>query len=833
MEMQPKDAAYKTAEESSAQSLGSWGPFSLLYARLIGWAPLRSMRIGEYILPPLLIIVSPQLLGGATSAGTMLITLVTAVALGLILLKYRVAASRAQSLIATLLALGIIWSLIQILPLPCSLVKHVASRSYIEVVRTASVLNRQANLCTLSLAPGATSTALMRSGIFCGTVVIAWILARCGVHREILKWVALSTVLMALITVVHGALGLSRVYGIYVPVDAAPKVVGPLLNDNHLAGFLSMGFFSIIFCVLRSDSRSFRVAWASAAVLVLSLIAFTQSPGGFVGLILGLMVFTFMYVGIRKNWVLPPFSKAIWVLGIFSVALVLNIVVIQEDSFSNFSLTSSWKKIDLIRLSFQTIFEQPLVGMGRGAFGSAFTKYAGDEVRYEYAENIISHLMNEWGVVVGGFIIIGLAVGFVRYAWAGGSKSLSVNAAIAGLNAIVFHDMVDFATELSGVSVIAGALIGVVLGVHKNTQPSSSKPKPPSTGSISAKQLGTLVLIASVLGLVGLPPFAQSRDRVAIERQLHKTERANQDEAYRKMLTQALRLYPSEPVFSTIAAYDALRREDPRAITWLNRTMQLAPLWPAPHIEAARWMFNHGHHEQGLMEVRAAAGLKSTRETYELFCAVLKQQPNVQWVYKAAPARQDARVDFLNHAADCPGIPAALVAEVDKNLIATFPNTIEPWIRSTRRAVIAKDNEGALRITRQARQRFPTNPEILSAAVSTLLAVNKPSTALSELQRSAALLTDKPDLLSLRAQAHTALGKAEEMRKDIIKIKSLANSEPLKLSVASTLQGDLELKLGHPGGALKAYMEAQRLAPERKDIGARLDAVYRILRKTP
>ena len=78
----------------------------------------------------------------------------------------------------------------------------------------------------------------------------------------------------------------------------------------------------------------------------------------------------------------------------------------------------------------------------------------------------------------------------------------------------------------------------------------------------------------------------------------------------RELAMKGLSLHPSEPIFALTGAEVAVRERDPSAGRWINRAQVLAPLWSAPHLLAARWLFSLGELDQTLIEIREAEALR-------------------------------------------------------------------------------------------------------------------------------------------------------------------------------------------------------------------------------
>src|SRR5262249_3281923 len=101
--------------------------------------------------------------------------------------------------------------------------------------------------------------------------------------------VFLVAVVVAVVTFGHGLIGARRVYGFYEPTFAVARwKVGPLLNPNNLAGYLSVGILCGMGLMLSRRPELPRVAVALGVAALLGVVFLSGSRAGVVAAICGI-----------------------------------------------------------------------------------------------------------------------------------------------------------------------------------------------------------------------------------------------------------------------------------------------------------------------------------------------------------------------------------------------------------------------------------------------------------------------------------------------------------------------------------------------------------------
>src|SRR5262249_4704283 len=122
----------------------------------------------------------------------------------------------------------------------------------------------------------------------------------------------------ALVTVAHGLLGATKVFGVYEPQFAAPAWhIGPLLNPNNLAGYLNLGIFCGLGLLLIREPVLPPTAVGLGVAMLVGVEVTSASRGGMLTLVLGIALFSvFLWSGARRHRQGFSRSRTLrWMLG--------------------------------------------------------------------------------------------------------------------------------------------------------------------------------------------------------------------------------------------------------------------------------------------------------------------------------------------------------------------------------------------------------------------------------------------------------------------------------------------------------------------------------------
>ncbi len=743
--------------------------------------------------------MGPQLLGGVFGWG---IAAITAMA-GLSCIAAAWAARRDEAKAslsflgaAATLALG--WTLVQALPLPRLLTGWLQPRALTLADEGAELLGDAApDWVALSIAPGATWAQVVQGAGLVAAFLAAATIVSLGHRRRVFQAVGVSVGLMAAIALMHLAAGAERVFGVYDPIHSTSPLLAPIVNQNELAGFLAMGAPVLAGLGLDEEDRRSRAGWLFLSATVGACALLAVSRGGVASLVVGFLALGIL--GVFRGE--PGRGKAkhggkraplLLIAATFAAAVGLGLYVAAESLYEDFE-HSGYEKLDLAARGFGLALDHPFVGVGRGAFSAAIVSRYGQSVRIVHPENLVAQWCVEWGFVVAGVLLVALAIAILRASRR--ARSWAHLGGVAGLIAIFAHDMVDFALELAGIAVVAGALLGGV------TAPSRRRKRKSSVIQIHHAALliaGACVVLAVVPGL-----RLDERGAYAMQVSLEEDMRERRHDAFQATLIEAVRAHPSEPAFVLLGGAEAGQRGDPSALRWLNRAMVMAPGWASPHLEAGRYLVRSGHLSQGLLELREAAVRGQTHRAAQIICSAVGSRPgSVSHVLRIF-GTDDVGDQTLDDVAGCLPAESDLRRTVDAHLVER--NVVGARIRSATRALGSDRPEDALAVLEPAAE----SEEVLVIRARAYLALDQPGRAIETLAGH-----DGPvALLRMRAQAEAHAGERDAMLATVARLRTHGAGDPARIARAWILQGVLLTEMDQDFDALHAFSRAHRVDP--------------------
>ena len=470
---------------------------------------------------------------------------------------------------------------------------------------------------SLSIDTGATWIEASKWFAYAATFGAALTLALRGRGAILLCTLFGSAVLAALISAVHLALGATRLYGIYEPQFAVtPWRVAPLLNPNNLSGYLLLGIFAGFSLVLMRRPVLPRPMLLVTIAGTLGVLILTGSRGGVVACALGMALFA-GYLLVPQRGRSGSFSRgarpkillglaAVGIAGVGFATLAAGDetwVALQDESFS---------KLSVVRWTRGLIADNWLVGVGRGAFETAFPPYRAGFGRmlFQYPENFIAQWLSEWGVVVSLLALLG----FLRSIrpWRLVVSETSNVALCIGMVALLVQNLVDLGLEVMSVGIAFSVALGTVVGSGWRSDPpggelgETAATKHSRTRLLSgAAVLAGLALVANAMGWVfGMQTAVADRESM---RALYDTLPENQGEAsgFQSKLRAAILRHPGDSYLPLLGALAANRaKRDP--IAWINRALERDPERGAAHFLLGQILIGHGSVAQGMLALRFA-----------------------------------------------------------------------------------------------------------------------------------------------------------------------------------------------------------------------------------
>jgi tetratricopeptide (TPR) repeat protein len=439
----------------------------------------------------------------------------------------------------------------------------------------------------LSLDPPETYAEFAKAAAALCVAIAALVLTSGRRVRFVVPGLIASTGLAAMaIGLGHRAAAESAIYGHFTTIGGL--LVGPFVNPNHTAEFLEISAFAALaFAFARGTSYGQRVWKLIAAVLAAGAIS-TLSRGSV--LALGAGALTWFVLAPRSDEGEPLHRSrfaAVLLALLFVVGATIGLggdkIVAEFRGTVGDNLSKLLVSIDALPM----VVAHP-AGIGLGAFGRVYPVYRTVHSPYwfEFAENQPISILVEAGIA-GALVLLGLWVLVARGFWKEARRDRIEASMVAGLVAVLAHNLVDFGLETPGVLLPFCALLGAVFG----RQATSTEDLVPRRSPMIFAVVACLAAVAGI-GLLRAPA---ARDFDALLQPPFTP-------GNRALVHEASLAHPTDSVYALAEARLEPRTTIGTRLHLLNRAMLLCPLCLGAHREAARDLWRLGRREQALLE---------------------------------------------------------------------------------------------------------------------------------------------------------------------------------------------------------------------------------------
>ena len=519
-------------------------------------------------------------------------------------------------------------NLVQLVPLPVGLLQYL-SPAGVAIWRDALGLLRDTgrHWLPLSVDPSATALeALKWSAYACVLAAARGIVLRRS-SATVAALVFGSSLVVAAVTLVHGLFDISKIYGVYVPLDGSRWLRGPFVNGNHLAGYLNLGLFAGTGLLLSRRAPALTWPLALGAPAIAAAVLLSNSRGGIACLVLGAILFAVLAVRLR---VPDGRVRQVLLLGT-GASLALTLVIGGSRLWTTLADHDVRMKTSVWRWSLDLVRDFAWFGAGRGSFETAFQPYRrllgrdwGSVVAH--AETLPLEWAAEWGVPL---TLVALAM-FALLFWRGPLRLARRDAVaaglVAGLAALFVQNLVDFSLELFAVGALASAAFA---GAH------DSRDGSPTRRLRAVLPFAGLVAVAIVTVLAcRAAPVQVDRRHLAAEARASLRGPASAVSALTAHVRRAVLAHPADSYPYLLGALIAERgHENP--LPWLGQALARSPFDGQTHLALARALAARGARAQAVLHARyaavddvllrdqalaeAARSIKTTRELVEAF----------------------------------------------------------------------------------------------------------------------------------------------------------------------------------------------------------------------
>lgn len=512
---------------------------------------------------------------------------------------------------AAALALGL-YSAMQALPIPQSVVSLIAPASAAIWERSLEPLGGAPAFITLSLDPGASLVEGAKWVGYAAILVACAVIARRRGATPVLAMVVAVGLCCALLACGHLAVGATHLYGIYEPkLAVTPWKVAPLLNPNNLAGYLNFAAFVGFGLMLSRRPLLHPALMALALAFLLAISLLTGSRGAVVSLLLGLILLVW---AIRRSRVSRSSSFRALAARYAPIALVVAVALgfallgSQRDTSLGFS-QQSIEKLSIARWAAPMILDHPWFGVGRGAFETVFPAYREGlgRMMYQYPENLAVQWLSEWGLVPG---LVALGV----FAWCLLPRRLKLaddiraRSAHIALLVLILHNLVDLSLEISGVATSFFAVFGTLCGAADRVRETDSE-YAVRRSDFAWIPAGSVSVFAGLALLFGRHAALPERMALHAAYEAVDTTRVDSMNGLMQRVTDAIRRRPADPYLPYLAGLlQARLGKDP--IPWFNRAIERDPKRGLPYYMLSRLLFPRGMLDQAWLHARLAVELQ-------------------------------------------------------------------------------------------------------------------------------------------------------------------------------------------------------------------------------
>ncbi len=514
-----------------------------------------------------------------------------------------------RSPLLVLIGIAVGLTAVQLVPLPVPLAREVIAAKLELVAANAQAWGDPAPKAVMaSYDPPATLVELAK---LCGYAALAFAACRISTQRRGRRALAVIVVgtamLVATVALGHAAFGAREIYGLFSS-PAEPRLLSPIINDNHLASLMAMAVPIALGLGLTSAGLQ-RTAWLVSALVCAGLTLVTASRGGALGLLTGVVVTVALLLaqrrtssGERPRRSVGREAIARFVIGgcvVLLVGLLTASQVFGELASTRMDeVRDSHSKFQVWVHAVDMLEDNHWLGIGRGAFEPAYTRWSevGDSA-YSHAENSYLQAAFDWGVP--GALAIAFAAAIAVYAAARRWRQSPLEAgALGALASVAVHDLADFSLELPVVAMMVIVVFAILLPARVSSTDTENGRLQPIETRTRWLRSGLLVaaMVACALAASPLGQFARAEAATIGADPVVALERA----------TIASARHPADYLLLGRAAQVLMELRDPRAAPVVMRALSVNPNHAGLHHLAAQLLVRSQHARQAKVEFALA-----------------------------------------------------------------------------------------------------------------------------------------------------------------------------------------------------------------------------------
>lgn len=620
---------------------------------------------------------------------------------------------------------------------------------------------------------------------------------------------AAATLVVSGLAAAHALTGQDRLYGFYAPVGAAPPVLSPLLNPNHLAAMAAAGCVLWLGRAVESNRGITRTAEGLAAALCGVVCAMTLSRGGVAAGVGGVAIFAALNLRVITDNTQPRELRASadarpWVGVLLGASIVGAGLYLASASLAREYQSGDTSKIENIRRALGLLRGHELLGVGSGGLNAAVAALGKLDPEWTFLriESLPADLALAFGVPAAA-VVLALGVQALRQWFPPRTAPASTLATWCALLVLLLHDLMDFSLFLGGVGYLAAALAGLLAAQRARGW---KKPLPRTNRVYRLPGFLALGLLLALFKATAHAPPEADRDR------LERALRAEPSAYTSPTVRAAFARHPSDAYTRLLVGSYAISAGDRHALRYIARALELAPSWAQPHVMLARFFAARGLRSQALLETREAlVRSRTVVGPLAALVASLEPLPDRAELERTAP-RSPSGLAFLEGVGTRPGLPEAFGELADTLLLerdAVSPAALQ---RRARARLLAADLAGSEALCARFLRAWPRDPRGPLCLASVERRRQNPTQALRILDQGALRVTDPFPLLLERCHIFAALGDVAAMRRATDQLLERAGADLDRRIMAHGLRGRFEAGFGNDRRALEAFTLAESLA---------------------
>lgn len=755
-----------------------------------------------------------------------------------------------------------IWTALQAVPMPRWLLGVVAPHNADVWSRSLTAMGEQGPAwAPITMDPGATWVEVLKGIAYFAILTAAITVSKKRGAVFGIGLVFVSAVAAGGFTIIHGLAGLDKVFGLYEPKNNYSLWhIGPLLNTNHLCGYLNLGAMCGLGIVLMKEPPVRRLPIGLGVATLIGIAAASASRGGVLLIPVGLAAVVILLRSRPATTHEKEISGRTTTLVAFGAAgfgAALALLGLTTNQLSEL-WDKDFSKLNMLSWAAPLLRDHPLFGIGRGSFETVFPAYreTPGHIVFTHAENIVVQWTSEWGIVAA-VVAAGTGVWLSTPGRLGATRSALAAGGWAGMLLVVLQNWVDFSLEIPSVAIAVACVFGSLWGDSGRRGIRTNAAGNANSLETSVWRKAWAPACLALAGILALGMVAKKGTHPASDERQAFYEASKSAplsrETFRPMLAAAMIRHPAEPYFPMMGALRAWRFRDENPIPYIERTLERSRSYGRAHLLLAEILAAKGALSQSMLELRHSVLDEPSLASPAVEAAVLVTS-NVDLLRQMVPEGPIGAevLDLLG--ASFWGRDRLISAWFDREAMERAPERPHPHERmalnliedmqsnSTKnrcrgeeasRACLAELETHATKVEKAWPSESSRAARLRARA---MLALNRNSEAWRILSLACDAATDRFECLQLQITVASRLRKTEDVSRLAKDLAGIGCPDSITCSKTHIWLGDFSLSQGNLGAAANAYERAAQedalndsLWMKVADVSVRLGAPVRAI----